>query len=102
MAKHFVLSLICFSLSAALLLAGFHSVAVAQVAVEYGIIGSKPPPASPDPGKGISKKVRTGAKQAPSSDKGYKRQTASQPKAGSKTGGPLIIERRGDQYERVN
>src|SRR5512139_2802190 len=102
MEKHCVLSLTFLWLSVALFLAGFHSVAVAQVAVEYGIVGSKPPPASPDVGKSIGKKVRTGAKQTPSSDQGYKRQTASQPKAGSKTGGPLIIERRGDRYERVN
>jgi len=89
-------------LSLALLLTGLTSVALAQVAVEYGIIGSKPPPASSDPGKSISKKVEAGLKKGPSSDQGYKRQAERQSKAGGKTGGPLIIERRGDRYERVN
>jgi hypothetical protein len=78
------------------------SVAPAQTAVEYGIIGSKPPPTSPGPVKTISKKVQAGPKQAPSSDQGYKRQTERQPTAGGKTRGPLIIERRGDRYERVD
>jgi hypothetical protein len=102
MGKNPVLQLASFWLSLALLLAGFHSVALAQVAVEYGIIGSKPPPTSPDTGKGISNKVQTGLKQTPSSDQGYKRQAERQSGAGGKTGGPLIIERRGDRYERVN
>ena len=85
-----------------LLSVALSSVASAQTAVEYGIIGSKPPPTSPGPEKTISKKVQAGLKQAPSSDQGYKKQTERQPTAGGKTGGPLIIERRGNRCERVN
>ena len=85
-----------------LLLVGFSSAALAQTAVEYGIIGSKPPPTSPGPAKTISKKVKAGLTKTPSLDRGHKRQTERQPKAGGKTEGPLIIERRGDHYERVN
>jgi len=81
---------------------GLSSVASAQVAVEYGVIGSKPPPKAPDTGKTISKKVKAGQKKSPSSDQDYKRQTQRQSKPGGKTGGPLIIEWRGDHYERIN
>ena len=81
---------------------GLTSVAFGQVAVEYGIIGSKPPPKAPDTGKTISKKVKAGLKKSPSSDEDYKRQTQRQSKPGGKTGGPLIIEWRGDHYERIN
>jgi hypothetical protein len=97
-----MLKLLVYWLCITLLSCGLTSVASAQVAVEYGIIGSKPPPKAPDTGKTISKKVEAGLKKTPSSDQDYKRQTQRQQKAGGKTGGPLIIERRGDHYERIN
>ena len=101
MDEYHMLKLILNGLFVTLLSVALSSVASAQTAVEYGIIGSKPPPTSPGPEKSISKKVQAGLKQ-PSSDQGYKRQTERQPTAGCKTGGPLIIEGRGDRYERVN
>jgi hypothetical protein len=85
-----------------LLVVALISTTSAQTAVEYGIIGSKPPPRSLDPGRTISKKAQAGLKQTPSSDQGYTRQPQAQSKTGGKTGGPLIIERRGDHYERIN
>ena len=97
-----MLKFLLYWLCITLLVCGLSSVASAQVAVEYGIIGSKPPPKAPDTGKTISKKVKAGQKKSPSSDEGYKRQTQRQSKPGGKTGGPLIIEWRGDHYERIN
>jgi len=97
-----MLKFLLYWLCVILLLCGLSSVASAQVAVEYGIIGSKPPPKAPDTGKTISKKVKAGQKKSPSSDQDYKRQTQRQSKPGGKTGGPLIIEWRGDHYERIN
>jgi hypothetical protein len=87
------LGLLFFSLTA---------IAFGQTAVEYGIIGSKPPPKSPDAGRSVNEKIQSGLKQTPSSGQGYRRQTERQPKGGGNTGGPLIIEQRGGHYERVN
>ena len=97
-----MLKFLLYWLCITLLVCGLSSVASAQVAVEYGVIGSKPPPKAPDTGKTISKKVKAGQKKSPSSDQDYKRQTQRQSKPGGKTGGPLIIEWRGDHYERIN
>ncbi len=96
-----MLKVASFCLSLALLLAGFYSVAPAQVAVEYGIIGSKPPPAAADSGRSISKKIEAGLKQTPSPDQSWSRETQRQTTQAGTTGGPLIIEQRGDHYERV-
>jgi hypothetical protein len=102
MGKQSMVKVVIFCLRVALLLVVFQSTAVAQVAVEYGIVGSKPPPKAADTGKTISKKVEAGFKKSPSSDQGYKRQTKGQSRPAGKAGGPLIIEKRGDHYERVN
>ncbi len=94
----FVLCWLC----ATLISSGIYSAVWAQTAVEYGIIGSKPPPNSSDIGTSISKKVNDGLKPTRSSNKGYTTERQRQMKPGGKNGEPLIIERRGDGYRRVN
>ena len=87
-----------------LLSAGLLSVASAQTAVEYGIIGSKPPPKSPssDIGSTINKALERTPRETRSTTERYKKETRTQKKTGGKSGGPLIIEQRGNHYERIN
>ncbi len=74
----------------------------AQSAVEYGIItGSKPPPKPMNVMKG-SEQITQREEVKASSGKTHKRKTSTQTKTGSKGSGPLIIEKRGNRYERVN
>ncbi len=80
------------------LVVGFASAAFGQPALEYGILGSKPPK-SQDAGKSVSKKLQGGFRQAPTQRD--TKQAQPQPKSGGGAGGPLIIEQRGDHYERV-
>ena len=90
----------------------------AQTALEYGIIGSKTPTKSPDALGKIENKVETGSQRSTCSsgacrskqtNKSTTAQKIKEPRivekrAGQRsTGtGPLIIEKRGDHYERVN
>jgi hypothetical protein len=74
----------------------------AQAAVEYGIIaGGKPPPKPLNVMKG-SEQITQREEVKTSSGKTQKRKTSTQAKTGSKGSGPLIIEKRGNRYERVN
>jgi hypothetical protein len=90
----------------------------AQVAVEYGVIGSKTPPKSADITGKIENKAEIGSQRTACSGKACRsRRTAQsaiasrikEPLVGekrtgkkSKGSGPLIIEQRGDHYERIN
>jgi len=88
----------------------------AQTALEYGIIGSKTPTKSPDALGKIENKVETGSKKSTCSsgacrskqtNKSTKVGKVKEPRiieksVGHKGTGPLIIEKRGDHYERVN
>ncbi len=74
----------------------------AQSTVEYGtIIGSKPPPKPMNVMKGSEQITKPEAVKT-SSGKTQKKKTTSQAKTGSKGSGPLILEKRGSHYERVN
>ena len=91
-------------------------VALAQVAVEYGIIGSKPPPISPDIAGKVETRVQTDSRRVTCSsnacrskqtDKSTTVGKVKEPRGIEKRGahkgtGPLIIEQRGDHYERIN
>jgi hypothetical protein len=90
----------------------------AQVTVEYGVIGSKTPPKSADITGNIGNKAEIGSQPTACSSKACRskqtnKSTTAQKikeprivekRAGQRsTGtGPLIIEKRGDHYERVN
>ena len=92
--------------------------ASAQVAMEYGVIGSKTPPKSADVAGNIENKVEIGSQRTACSSKACRSKRTPQSttaarvkepqvvekRAGQKStgSGPLIIEQRGDHYERVN
>lgn len=87
-----------FCICALWLLAFGPSEASAQSAVEYGgIVGSKPPPKSPDIMKGSDRIAKPDASRACA----QKKRKSGQAKAAGKMSGPLIIEKRGGRYERV-
>jgi hypothetical protein len=78
------------------------STASAQAAVEYGtIIGSKPPPKTPNVMKSSE---RITQKESPKSSpkKASKENTSPQAKTGTKSSGPVIIEKQGNHYNRLN
>jgi hypothetical protein len=86
-------------LFAFLLMAFIPSNAAAQAAVEYGgIVGSKPPPRSPE----VLKNSERLTEPDSSRSSVQKKKKPSQAKAGGKTGEPLIIEKRGARYERIH
>ena len=90
----------------------------AQVAVEYGVIGSKTPPKSADITGNIENKAEIGSQRTACSSKACRSKRTPQSTTASRvkeplvvekrtgkksTGsGPLIIEKRGNHYERVN
>jgi hypothetical protein len=75
----------------------------AQAAVEYGtIIGSKTPPKTPNVMKS-SEKISQKESSKASPKNGSKEKTSNQvKKTGAKGSGPVIIEKRGNSYERIN
>jgi hypothetical protein len=73
--------------------------AAAQAAVEYGgIIGSKPSPKSPEVLKNSERSTKPDSSR---SSVQYKK-VLDRTKAGGKASEPLIIEKRGDRYERIH
>jgi len=80
---------------------GLTATVFGQAAAEYGILGSKPPPKVTDLGKAAGENVQGGTKRVPPARQAAT-QTSPQPQPAGKTKGPLIIERRGNHYERVN
>jgi hypothetical protein len=78
------------------------STALAQAAVEYGtIIGSKPPPKSQNV-MNSSEKITQKESPKATPKKGSKEKTSTQAKTGAKDPGPVIIEKQGDHYKRIN
>jgi hypothetical protein len=74
----------------------------AQAAVEYGtIIGSKPPSKTPNVMKS-PEKISQKESSKTSQKKDSKERTFNQAKTGAKGSGPVIIEKRGNRYERIN
>lgn len=95
------LSFICFCYTISLIIL-IPSTVSAQAAVEYGtIIGSKPPPKTPNVMKSSENITQKESSKA-SPKKGYKEKTSIQAKTGTKGSGPVIIEKRGNRYERIN
>lgn len=90
-------SVTVFCVCALTLIAFVPSEVSAQAAVEYGGIISKPPPRSP----AILKDSDRIAKPESSRSCVQKRRKSDHAKTDGKTGGPLIIERRGNRYERI-
>jgi hypothetical protein len=93
--------LICFGYTL-LFIAFIPSDVSAQSAVEYGtIVGSKPPPKAPNVMKS-SERITQKESTKSSPKKGSKEKTSTQEKSGAKGSGPMIIEKRGNRYERIN
>ena len=83
---------------ALLLMAFIPSNAAAQAAVEYGgIIGSKPPPRSPEVPRNSDRLTKPDSFRSCA----QRNKKPNQAKAGGKAGEPLIIEKRGARYERI-
>lgn len=104
--KRLLVTFGCFSLISfsyiLLFMALIPSTASAQSAVEYGtIVGSRPPPKAPNVMKS-SERITQRESTKSSPKKSPKEKTSTQAKSGTKGSGPVIIEKRGNRYERIN
>jgi hypothetical protein len=95
--------LVVFTLMVIFLWLVLPQVAMAQVGVEYGIIGSsRVPPKCPDCSGKVEKKIQNNFRRTTSSNKENRSKQMNKSQTGGKGSGPLIIEKRGNHYERIN
>jgi hypothetical protein len=81
---------------------GLLSSGVAQVAVEYGAMGSKTSPKCLGCSKKVQRNTLNSVRRTTPSSKVEKSKLTRKPQPSGRYSGPLIIEKRGDHYERIN